>query len=270
MAGRGYNHYRLPLVRRGLGLAYWLETLTVQRTWHVRRALKSILRTRGPRFALLDMGCGLGDDIFACAPAWPQATFTGVDHVAENVLVCRTYAKLRGFDHVVFREADFRDPGVAASADVVLLSTVLQYVDDPAVPLGNARSILTQDGVLLVFQDVYAAHDPSRAAASMASVRDHDRRYSPADVVAFVERAGFRVERTEHCQGRLAARAEEILRRILQGAKHGRTRASIAALLLIGFMPVYLLVQWIDFGRAPRSGAGLLIVARPQAIPRSP
>jgi SAM-dependent methyltransferase len=254
-----YNQYRLPIIRALLGLAYRLETISVQRVWHVRRALRAILAARDRQFSLVDMGCGLGDEIFALAGAWPAGRFTGIDHVAENILMCRAYQALRGLGNVTFEEADIRAPRPPASADIALLATVLQYLDDPIVPLQNARSMLAPGGVLVVFQDVYAApHSSGR------SLRDHDREYTPAEIIDAIERAGFHIERSEYCQGRLAARAEHALRWLLHGVKHGTTSAALAALLLVPLIPAYLVIQWSDFVRPHDSGAGLLIVARPQ------
>jgi hypothetical protein len=149
-AGGGYHHYRLPLIRAVHGLIYRLVSIAVQRVWHVRRALRGILAARGGRFALLDMGCGLGDDIFALAPSWPDATFRGVDHVAANVLICRAGQELRRLGNVTFLEADIQDPG-RPPRSMSPFSPPCCGRDDPVVPLSNARQMLN-DGVMLVFR----------------------------------------------------------------------------------------------------------------------
>ena len=260
MAGGGYNHHRLPLIRRVLDLVYRFETISVQRV-----GTSDARSQQHPGRAWIALRCS------TWAAAWATTSrvravvaggrFTGVDHVAENVLLCQAYGKLRRLDNVAFRESDIRDParllGTSPSPRCCM-PTTLSFRSATRI---DAR----ENGVWWSFRmSMLQTTCRARTARPRRSGIDGG---TPADVIAAVER-WLRNRAVLACQAGWP-RAEDGLRRILQGAKRGMARASIAALLLVAYMPFYLLVQWIDFARTPASGAGLLIVARPQASPQS-
>lgn len=93
---------------------------------------------------LLDIGCGLGNDLARFARG--GATVTGVDLAPNAIALARANFSQRGLPgqfHVMNGEAlDFPDD----SFDVVYCHTVLHFTPDPARMVAEIRRVLKPDG----------------------------------------------------------------------------------------------------------------------------
>ena len=94
---------------------------------------------------LLDLGCGTG-----AAVSIPVASggyqLVGIDVHEPSI----DYARQNNpYENVSFHLADLSDLEVADGFDVVLLSDILEHLDDPGKVLGKARSLLRPGGIVL-------------------------------------------------------------------------------------------------------------------------
>jgi len=104
---------------------------------------------RGPAGAdVVDLGCGGG--LFGLPLAERGASVVGVDLSGASVRAAADEAARRGLA-ARFVQGDLTAPPLAdASADLVLLSDVLEHVADPARAIGEAARLVRPDGMLFV------------------------------------------------------------------------------------------------------------------------
>lgn len=111
--------------------------------------LDRLIRQRGGRLSLLDLGCGAGANFRALLERHPEVTYTGVEPAAGAVEAARQH--LAGLNATLVHAAayDFdRGP-----FDVVLSFSVLEHVYRRAAYLACARRNLAAGGLLLINYD---------------------------------------------------------------------------------------------------------------------
>ncbi len=149
--GRGvpYTEYGED-IRRGIelenrplfldGLADWLAAVP---------GLDERLRRAGGRVA--DVGCGTGWSAIALARAYPEVRVDGFDLDDASVADARRNVEEAGLSsRVTVQVRDARDPGLAGSYDLVCAFETLHDMGDPSAALAACRSLVTDDGWVLV------------------------------------------------------------------------------------------------------------------------
>ena len=98
----------------------------------------------------VDVGCGPG--VFSFYAASKGARVYGVDSSVKMLSLCRDRLKRDGWRNVTFHEASlpFADTSMFPPADIVLCSSVLEYVDDLDACVMSLASLLKASGRLLV------------------------------------------------------------------------------------------------------------------------
>jgi len=145
--------------------AEYLRHISAQdSTQRVKRRTYDLLHAR-PGAELLDVGCGLGDDVLALAEVvGPSGRVVGVDRDAEMLRRAREKAAP---PHVEFLEADARQlPLPDASFDGVRLERVLQHVDHPEAAVAEVARVLRPGGRVTILEPdwgTYAVDLPDRA-----------------------------------------------------------------------------------------------------------
>ncbi len=188
---------RQPAADRGHTAQDWLGAPSdmqrsgpafLARTYLVDQALRRLRPGR-----LLDVGCGRGNVTEIAARHVPEivATDVAADAVAE------TRSRLEGHDGASAFIADILagDWGDVPSDqrglfDCVLLSEVLEHVEDDTGALDICRSLLTEQGSLLITVPA----DPTLWTA-LDDLVGHKRRYTKAELTSKLEGAGFSVSR---------------------------------------------------------------------------
>lgn len=123
--------------------------------------LEQLEREWGGRLAaarVVDLGCGGG--LLALPLAERGARVVGVDLSEGSLRAARSEARRRGIAASFLRADLRRVPLRSGSADLVLLSDVLEHVTDPASAVSEAARLLRPGGGLFV-----NTFDRSRAAA---------------------------------------------------------------------------------------------------------
>jgi 2-polyprenyl-6-hydroxyphenyl methylase/3-demethylubiquinone-9 3-methyltransferase len=103
-----------------------------------------------PGMSVLDAGCGSG--IFSFAAAARGALVTGIDGSAEMIALCERKRQDLEVSNPQFEVGRIEDLAAmsAGSQDVILCSSVIEYVDDIAAALGSFARLLKPSGVLIV------------------------------------------------------------------------------------------------------------------------
>jgi trans-aconitate methyltransferase len=151
-----------------------------------------VLRLLRPRMTrnvrLLDIGSGQGDLLARIHTAFPDATLAGVELSERGVAVSR-----RKVPAANFLVADlFQPPATLAEyrnwATLAVCSEVLEHVDSPADLLRAARSLLADNGTLVVTV-------PGGPMSAFDRHIGHRQHFTRASIQQVLEQAGFTVER---------------------------------------------------------------------------
>lgn len=104
---------------------------------------------RGPLGRLLDIGTGTGRMLELLGPR--AETATGVDLSREMLALARARLAEAGLGRCALRQADMtRLPFGPAGFDLIILSMVLHYADDPPEVLAEAARVLAPGGTLAI------------------------------------------------------------------------------------------------------------------------
>lgn len=111
---------------------------------------KLIDQYSNPRFSALDVGCGSG--VFSFYLAEKNDRVVGFDASESMLAICEEKKKARSVDNVEFKQADVQQLSEQCTTqnDLVICSSVLEYVEDLDHVLGQLKSVLRKDGVLIL------------------------------------------------------------------------------------------------------------------------
>lgn len=133
----------------------------------------------------LEVGCGTGFVLAGVRRAFPGWALTGTDLFPEGL----RFARRRVPEAALF-QMDARRIPFEAEFDVAGAFDVLEHVEEDEAVLAEMRRAVRPGGGILV-----TVPQHPRLWGPMDDLARHRRRYTRAELVAKVERAGFRVER---------------------------------------------------------------------------
>lgn len=96
---------------------------------------------------VLDLGCGSG--VLSGCLGGRGCLVTGIDGSARMIALCEKNRQSAN-EHYIVQTLPLPDPAAYAPADVVMASSLLEYLDDMPALLQQARSILNTGGLLIV------------------------------------------------------------------------------------------------------------------------
>lgn len=167
-----------------------------------------------PPGSVLEIGCATGE-LIAAWPVAPGGRRVGLDLSSRNVEAAR-----RRFPGVAFDSADFRLTPPRGPFDLVVLSDVLEHVEDDAGFLHDAAALASQ---VLVNLPLECNWLNARRQYGVDDVSGHLRRYTPAQGLALFTRAGLEVQGWHRAW--LHETAAEDQRRALRRRRDGRAFA---------------------------------------------
>ncbi|HEX3048424.1 MAG TPA: class I SAM-dependent methyltransferase [Bacillota bacterium] len=110
---------------------------------------KTINKYSDSNYQVLDIGCGSG--IFSFYSAQVNGAVVGVDGSDEMLTLCEKEKTRRNCKNIRFLKADIRFLETAAmgKADLIICSSVLEYMEDLDASLKMIASLLKKNGVLI-------------------------------------------------------------------------------------------------------------------------
>jgi len=107
-------------------------------------------RYSDPNSHVLDIGCGSG--ILSCYLAERNKSVIGIDGSPEMLRICETRKQETKLDNVSFLNKNITDLGdvVSDKADLIVCSSVLEYLDDLDGSLKLIASFLKDNGVFVL------------------------------------------------------------------------------------------------------------------------
>lgn len=148
-AGVEYTAYGENM-RRGIELENRPLFLNGLRSWVA--AVPGIdERLRSPGCRVADVGCGAGWSAIALASAYPAVRVDGFDLDDASVAAARRNVDEAGLSsRVRVQVRDARDPGLAGGYELVCAFETLHDMGDPSSALAACRSLVANDGMVLV------------------------------------------------------------------------------------------------------------------------
>ncbi len=149
---------------------------------------------------VLEVAAGTG--LFTPAIAAVAAEVVATDYA--EAMVAKLAVRVSGLPNVIVQQADLCSlPVEPESFDAVVAANVLHLVPDLDSALASLRRALRKGGKLIA--PTYA-HDQTRITRTLSRIASRfgfpsHRRFSDRTLVDAIERAGFRVERTELIAG---------------------------------------------------------------------
>ena len=258
--------YRHPQLLRGV--FFWYRLL-YQRTWAVQAALDRRLRALPPGRRVFDAGCGEGLFLFRTARRFGQHRFIGGDLRPANVALTRAYLARTDLTNVALRRSDLLDPATLPPADLIYCVGVLHLLPDDAAALRLLRAACAPGGELHLYTPVHRRRVLPwfegwyRRFANYEAT--HARRvYTEADLQALFTRTGWRIDTTRYTNGTPGIVGYELYTGFFLLISAGRWWQRLLGLLgLLSCLPLILALNLFDYYRRPRTGNGVLLIARP-------
>jgi 2-polyprenyl-3-methyl-5-hydroxy-6-metoxy-1,4-benzoquinol methylase len=112
-----------------------------------------------PPARVADIGCGTGWSSIAIARAYPKARVDGFDLDEDSIAEAKANAEAEGFaDRVTFQVRDAADPELSDRYDLAIAIECIHDMSRPVEALRAMRSMVGNDGVVLVFDERVGEH----------------------------------------------------------------------------------------------------------------
>jgi SAM-dependent methyltransferase len=112
-----------------------------------------------PPARVVDMACGAGIACIELARRYPNAEIEGIDLDEGAIDLARAGAREAGLDaRVRFRARDAAQPGLDGRYDLITMFDSLHHVPQPLEALRRMRSLVADDGTVLIVECRTAAH----------------------------------------------------------------------------------------------------------------
>jgi trans-aconitate methyltransferase len=248
-------------------LAFLFIRITTLREWYIRKGLRRIRKSLPPDFAMLDLGCGMGQHIYTCATSCPSAHITGLEMDPQQAADLADFIKRTGLSQVTVLCADAERWSSLELYDLILCGSVLEHLQDDVSMLNKIRERLSPGGWLLVYVPsgevrvigmLARQMERELQASGKTLPHDHVRYYSPAQMRARLQQARLTVVEERITYGRWGKWAYDVVTLV----QFNRCFKWIFPLYLILLHPFVMLLMWFDVQTSNRQGNGLLMIAR--------
>jgi SAM-dependent methyltransferase len=244
-------------------LYYFALGIFLLRAWHVKREIRRIFKT--DKFGnVLDAGCGPGQYSYYIAKKF-KARVTGVDVIEAEVERCNQFAQDQNLSGSKFQVTDLSSENLPKvfpdKFDLIISVDVMEHIRDDEAVFRNFASLL-RDGGKVVISTPSAGADHEEEEHSF--IDEHFRSgYSAQDISAKLARSNLKVEKILFTYGfggsiywKLSMKVPITLLN-----QSGLYFLVLPFYFLFAF-PVSLIFMAVDYFFPPKSGGGILVVAR--------
>jgi len=252
-----------PLFMRKL--FYFILDIVLLRTWHVKRALKSVSRYIPYNARILDEGSGLGQYSWRMCRMNREWIITGVDIDKEQVNDCNNFFIKSGFSkRVDFIAADLVKYSEPDSFNLILSVDVMEHIKDDERVFSNFFRSLQNNGFLIISTPSDLGGSDVHSEDEKSFVAEHLRNgYSVKEITEKLSSTGFRNIETRYTYGKPGNISWNLT------MKYPIKLLNISYLFFF-ILPVYyaiclpvsLIFNIFDLCLTHKSGTGLLITAR--------
>ncbi len=244
---------------------YFLLDLLLLRTWHVKKALRSIAKQFQGSATVLDAGSGFGQYTWRMSRMNKDWKITAVDINNEQITDCNNFFDKRGLsDRVSFGILDLTDLSDTDCYDIILSVDVMEHIEEDVTVFKNFHRSLKNNGVLLIStpsdQGGSDVHNETEESFIDEHVRDG---YSIKEITDKLGKAGFKKIEVLYTYGRPGNISWRL------SMKYPIKMLNISYLFFILlpfyyliFFPISLILNIFDLRLTHKTGTGLLVTAR--------
>lgn len=243
---------------------YFLLDLLLLRTWHVKRALRKILKQFPGEASVLDAGSGFGQYTWRMTRMNSKWRIKAVDINSEQIADCNGFFEKSGLsERVSFETGDLTLLSDSEAYNIVLSVDVMEHIEEDVVVFKNFYKSLKKDGVLIISTPSDQGGSDVHGDEEESFIDEHVRDgYSIQDITDKLNKAGFRDIDASYTYGKPGNISWRL------SMKYPIKMLNISYLFFIIlpfyyliFFPVSLILNIFDLRLTHKKGTGLLVVA---------
>jgi SAM-dependent methyltransferase len=257
-------------IKKGLGvifkatpfsrmLFYRLLDVLLLRTWHIKRELRTWVKTKGDAVSILDAGSGFGQYEYFLSSLNKHWNIKGIDVKDEQIADCNNFFRQINRTNVRFEMVDLVKFSEVDQYDLIISIEVMEHIQEDVAVMQNLYRALKPGGMLLIS----TPSDITRHGDDDPFVGEHVRHgYDPKDMEAKLRQAGFSSPRARYTYG-IPGNISWHLSMKYPLTMLNRTRLffSILPLYYAITFPFALLLNLMDVHTRHAGGRGLLVSA---------
>jgi SAM-dependent methyltransferase len=246
-------------------ILYFLLDLLLLRTWHVRKALRKIVRLFPAQASVLDAGSGFGQYTWRMSKMNNRWKIKAIDINNEQVNDCNRFFEISGLsDRVVFHTFDLTTFTDINSFDIILSVDVMEHIEEDVVVFNNFYQSLKTNGILLISTPSDKGGSDVHSDKEESFIDEHVRDgYGIKDITEKLSQAGFGNIEANYTYGKPG----DISWRLSMKYPVRMLNISYLFFILLPFyylifFPVSIILNIFDLCLIHKSGTGLLVTAR--------
>jgi SAM-dependent methyltransferase len=243
---------------------YFLLDLLLLRTWHVKKAIRRLVKILPEEASVLDAGSGFGQYTWRMSSIRDKWKIKAIDINHEQIEECNEFIIKTGrSERIKFVSSDLTTLADINSYDLILTVDVMEHIKEDKLVFNNFHKALKEQGLLLIStpsdkggSDVHKNNDSS-------FIEEHVRDgYGIDEITMKLKEAGFGNVKAQYTYGR-AGNLSWLL------SMKYPVKMLNKSFLFIFILPIYYLVLFpisvflniIDLYSGKKSGTGLLVLA---------
>jgi len=251
-----------PVMRR---ILYSLLDLLILRTWHVKKALRKIIRQFPGDANVLDAGSGFGQYTWRMSRMNPLWKIKAIDINSEHVVDCTRFFDKPGLSgRVFFETGDLTTLADLNTYNIILSVDVMEHIEEDVKVFRNFYNSLKDNGILLISTPSDKGGSDVHNAEEQSFIDEHVRDgYSITEITEKLSLAGFRDIEASYTYGKPGNISWHL------SMKYPIRMLNLSYLFFIIlpfyyliFFPVSVILNFFDLYLTHKTGTGLLVTAR--------
>jgi SAM-dependent methyltransferase len=244
---------------------YFLLDLLLLRTWHVKKALRKIIRQFPGDASVLDAGSGFGQYTWRMSKMNTRWNIKAIDINSEQIEDCNRFFRKTGLsDRVTFITGDLTALTDLNSYNIVLSVDVMEHIEEDVIVFQNLYRSLKENGILIISTPSDKGGSDVHNDEEESFIDEHVRDgYSIKDITEKLSLTGFRNIEAGYTYGRPGNISWQLSMKIpIKMLNVSYLFFIILPLYYLIFFPVSIILNVFDLLITHKTGTGLLVTAR--------